>query len=193
MAPGAGWRGGLGGCLPVGWHCVQRAGSVPCFCPQLFRSGCVVSLVFLCLVAHNLPQHMHKVIFNPLQSSLYFVVRRDVYPGAGIATKGPMSQLVSIGSVFPGHSSTPEDGADHCSHLCHPFPAPLTPPALGFPGGSVGEESTCNAGDTGDVGLIAGSGRSPGGGHGNSLEYFCLENPMDRGTWWATVHGVRHC
>ena len=42
----------------------------------------------------------------------------------------------------------------------------------------------------GDVGLIPGSGRCPGGGHGNPLHYSCLENPMDRGAWWATVYGV---
>ena len=47
-----------------------------------------------------------------------------------------------------------------------------------------------NATDIRDPGLISGSGRSPGGGHGNLLQYFCLENSMDRGTWWATVHGV---
>ena len=47
-----------------------------------------------------------------------------------------------------------------------------------------------NAGDVRDVGLIPGSGRSPGGGHGNPLQYSCLENPMGRGTWWATVHRV---
>ena len=47
-----------------------------------------------------------------------------------------------------------------------------------------------NAGDTRDVGLIPGSGRSPGGGHGNPLQYFCLRNSMDRGAWRATVHGV---
>ena len=52
------------------------------------------------------------------------------------------------------------------------------------------KESTCNAGDTGDRGLIPGSGRSPGGGHGNPLQNSCLGNPMDRGTWWATVRGV---
>ena len=45
------------------------------------------------------------------------------------------------------------------------------------------EESTCNAGDAGDAGSIPGSGRSPGGGHGNPLQYSCLENPMDRGAW----------
>ena len=47
-----------------------------------------------------------------------------------------------------------------------------------------------NAGDLRDVSLIPGSERSPGGGHGNPLQYSCLENPMDRGAWWATVHGV---
>ena len=47
-----------------------------------------------------------------------------------------------------------------------------------------------NAGDTGDVGSIPGSERSPGGGHGKLLQYSCLENPMDRGAWWVAVHGV---
>ena len=47
-----------------------------------------------------------------------------------------------------------------------------------------------NAGDTGDVGSIPGSGRPPGGGNCNPLQYSCLENSRDRGAWWATVHGV---
>ena len=47
-----------------------------------------------------------------------------------------------------------------------------------------------NAGDVRDTGSIPGSGRPPRGGHGNPLQYSCLENPMDRGAWWATVHGV---
>ena len=65
--------------------------------------------------------------------------------------------------------------------------------ALGFPGGSDGKESTCNAGD---LGSIPGLGRSPGGGHGNPLQYSCLENPMDRAAWWAIqsmgLQRVRH-
>ena len=61
---------------------------------------------------------------------------------------------------------------------------------LGFPGGSVVKNSPANAGNARDLGLIPGSGISPGGGHGNPLQYSCLENPMDRGAWWATVHGV---
>ena len=58
---------------------------------------------------------------------------------------------------------------------------------MGFPPSSVGKESACNAED---MGLIPGSGRSPGGGNGNPLQYSCLENPMDRGTLGAAVHGV---
>ena len=57
----------------------------------------------------------------------------------------------------------------------------------GFPGGSDGKESSYSAGD---LGLIPGSGRSPGEGNSNPLQYACLENPMDRGAWRATVHGV---
>ena len=56
--------------------------------------------------------------------------------------------------------------------------------------GSVGKESNCNAGERGDVGSILGLGRFPGKGNGNPLQYSCLENPMDRGTWRATVYGV---
>jgi len=54
----------------------------------------------------------------------------------------------------------------------------------------LGKESTCNAGDTGDVGSIPRLGRSPGEGQGNPLQYSCLENLRDRGAWRATVHRV---
>ena len=56
-----------------------------------------------------------------------------------------------------------------------------------FPGGSDGKASAYNAGDWGS---IPGLGRSPGEGNGNPLQDYCLENPMDRGAWQATVHGV---
>ena len=59
-----------------------------------------------------------------------------------------------------------------------------------FPGGSLVKNLSANAGDSGDVGLIPVLGRSPGGENGNPLQYSCLENPMDRGAWWATVHGA---
>ena len=57
----------------------------------------------------------------------------------------------------------------------------------GFPGGS---EIKASASNVGDPGSIPGSGRSPGEGNGNPLQYSCLENPMDGGAWWATVHRV---
>ena len=62
-----------------------------------------------------------------------------------------------------------------------------SPQILGFPGGSEVKVSAYNAGYRGS---IPGLGRSPGEGNGNPLQYSCLENPMDRGAWWATVHGI---
>ena len=56
--------------------------------------------------------------------------------------------------------------------------------------GLSGKESACNAGAAGDTGSTPGPGRHPGGGNGNPLQYSCLENPMNRGAWWATVHKV---
>ena len=71
--------------------------------------------------------------------------------------------------------------AIHVAWIC------LCVPSMSFPGGSDSKESTCNAGD---LGSIPGSGRSSGGGNGNPLQYSGLENPTDRGAWWAAVHGV---
>ena len=80
----------------------------------------------------------------------------------------------------------PEDG---CSHSIVRAIIKVT----GFPGGAGGKESASKAGDTRDSGSIPGSGRSLTGGHGNSLQYSCLENLMERGTWkaWrATVYRI---
>ena len=63
----------------------------------------------------------------------------------------------------------------------------LSLPFRGFPGGSAGKELACNVGD---LCLIPGLGRSPGGGKGSLPQYSCLEHPVDRGTWRAAVHGV---
>ena len=62
-----------------------------------------------------------------------------------------------------------------------------TPVFLDFPGSSDYKEPASNVGD---LGSIPGLRRSPGGRHGNPLQYCCLENPMDRGAWWARVHGI---
>ena len=67
-------------------------------------------------------------------------------------------------------------------------------PPQDFPGGSLVKNPPANAGkagDAGDAGSIPGSGRSSGGGNGNSLQHSCLEDPMDRGAWWVIVHGAQ--
>ena len=81
----------------------------------------------------------------------------------------------------PSWISLPAPTHSHSSRLLQ------NKPYWGFPCGSDGEESPCNVGD---LGSIPGSGRSPGEGNGNPLQCSCLENPMDRGGWWATVNGV---
>ena len=81
-----------------------------------------------------------------------------------------------------------------CQFPCLKFPALISSTTLlaqiyilGFPGGSGGKESACNSGDPG---LIPGLGKSHAGGRGNPLQYSCLENSVDKGACWATVHGV---
>ena len=59
-----------------------------------------------------------------------------------------------------------------------------------FSGGTLIKNLPANAGDAGEAGSTPGSGRSPRGGNDSPLQYSCLENPMDRGAWWATVHGI---
>ena len=80
------------------------------------------------------------------------------------------------------HKKLCTDVYNNCIHNCQKLETrcPLE-------GGSEDKASACNAGD---LGSIPGLGRSPGEGNGNPLQYSCLENPMDRGAWWATVHGV---
>ena len=97
-------------------------------------------------------------------------------PGESQGTEEP-SGLLSMGSHRVGHNWSDLAAAA----------AAAEGHQGGFPDGSVGKESACNAVE---LGLIPGSSRSSGGGHGNPLQYPCLESPMDRGAWWAIVHGV---
>ena len=78
-------------------------------------------------------------------------------------------------AIFSVHTHLPLKKAD------------LTSTILQFPGDSVSKESACNLGD---LGLIPRSGRSPGEGNDNPLQYSCLGNPLDRAAWWASPHGV---
>ena len=91
---------------------------------------------------------------------------------------------LSIHHIFFIHSSV--DGYLRCSHVLAIVNSAAMN-SVGFPGASYGKESPCNERD---LGSIPGSGRSPGEGNGYPLQYFCLENSMDRGAWQAKVHGV---
>ena len=91
---------------------------------------------------------------------------------------------------IPIHTSDQKQTSFLCdtlSTLQHIFQSCVRYPFGTCPGGSEVKVSACNAGD---LGSIPGSRRSPGEGNSNPFQYSCLENPMDRGAWWATVHGV---
>ena len=88
----------------------------------------------------------------------------------------PALWLTSGGGWWPAH--IPALSKSICS------------PVLGFPGSASGKNPPANAGDARDLGLTPGSGKPPGGGHGNPLQSSCLESPVDRGAWRAAVHGV---
>ena len=102
-----------------------------------------------------------------------------------------MAQAPRSAQRTSGEEAVLEDVHDYYALCCKVVSAQtniFTDIALfGFPGGSDGKASACNVGDPGS---IPGSGRSPGEGNGNPLQDSCLGNPMDRGAWWTTVHGV---
>ena len=89
-------------------------------------------------------------------------------------------KLFSVDSSPKPFSSIPFILQDFCCYTL----------VRGYPGGSVVRNLPANAGATGDLGSIPKLGRSPGGGNDNPFQYSCLENPMNRGTWWAIIHRV---
>ena len=104
-------------------------------------------------------------------------------PNPGVEPGSPTLQADTLPSEPPGKScSIPGSGRPPGEGIGYPLQYSWASPC-----GSAGRESTRNAGD---LGSIPGLGRSPGEGNGNPLQYPCLENPMDGGAWWATVHGV---
>ena len=92
-----------------------------------------------------------------------------------------------VTDFFPGHRGTPCVASDYTNHMSFKSWYYLR---WGFPGSSVVNNLPTKAEDTGDTDMVPGWGRSHGRGNGNSLQYSCLGNPMDRGAWCATVHGV---
>ena len=101
------------------------------------------------------------------------------YPKAHLQACSPRSPLVD--SLESGHVAHSQIWKQQI---------PVLYPSI-FPGGTVGKEPTCRCRRCKRLGSTPGLGRSPGGGHGNPLQYSCLKNPMDKGAWRATVHGVR--
>ena len=95
--------------------------------------------------------------------------------------------------VKESHMTTPnfkisvayKDDGEFLTHVIHPLGH-----LWGFPGGTMVKNLPANAGGARDVGSTPGTGRSPGKGNGNPLQYSCLENSTDRGAWWAAIHGV---
>ena len=117
---------------------------------------------------------------NPPSTKIQLILARCLlgFPGSVCATsRSSGSDLQSCLSL----ASLPFDLDSSLSFY------PTTSALLGFPGGSEGKASACNVGDSGS---IPGSGRSPGGGNGHPLQHSFLENPMDGGAWWTTVHRV---
>ena len=105
-------------------------------------------------------------------------------PGSHCCPKSPTAAPVSVWAVVHPFRQVlsflyPRDLIQHLAQSKHV--------AWGFPSGSAGKESVCNAGDTGDLGLIPRWGKSSAEGNGNPLQYFCQENPMDRRAWRATI------
>ena len=141
-------------------------------------------------------------VFGPLVFPPHSATTRNLSPGrcwnCSLSSMPSPSCLFDLCRPHPVASATLRLYLCHLQFLsCSEF-SPLeemtnymlvTVIAMGFPAGSAGTESTRNA-EAADVGPFPGSGRSPGGENGNPLPCSCQDNPMDRGAWWATVHGV---
>ena len=118
------------------------------------------------------------------------------HPGSsvhGILLARPLEQVAI--AISSSRGSSPSRDQTHISCISCMGSTFFTcwAPRVGFPKGSSGKESAYNAGDTGDEGSIPGLRRSLGGGNGSLLQDSCLENSMDKGAWWAAVHGVSKC
>ena len=128
------------------------------------------------------------IIWVVLILTFYFVLGNSLlgFPG-GSDSKESTCNARDPGSI-PGLGRCPGEGNDNPLQGCPAWRIPNPPPPS--PQWLSSKEPVCSAGASGDMGSIHQSVRSLGGGHGNPLQCSCLENPMDRRTWWATVHRV---
>ena len=146
--------------LGTAWNLVPMIGNKPTWCCYL------VHCVYMHAVAQSRP-----TLCNPM----------DYMPPGSYGIVYPRQEHRS-GLPFPPPGEIP-----NYLFLIYSNFFPKMYVYLGYPGDSGSKEST---GNVGNLGSIPELGRSPGGGHGNPLQYSCLENPMDREAWWAIVHGV---
>ena len=155
-----------------------KAGS----CPFSFTPGCSADLLTFERLVH-LPTRILSLKHWPS-----FWKKNDSWIGL-IKSHYDIISAAVFGLPFsssPWTLHSPEICPSWLKYILLPSPLSL----LGLPWCPCGKESACNAGDARDEGSIPGSGRSPGGGEGNPLQYYCLENSLDREVWWNTVHRV---
>ena len=143
-------------------------------CVRVFTCVCLVSCSLTIYVhSHDYHQSQDTEVFQHKNSLCYIIVRTRTVP---VST----SHFILFSNLHLCHFKN----VIKWNHLvCNILKLPFKI----FPGGSDGKESTCIVGGPGS---ISGSGRSPGGLKGYPLQSSCLENPRDRGAWWATIHGV---
>ena len=137
-----------------------------------------------------------------VQTSDIVRIHLCIHPFTYLSIRSPIHPFIYLfhhASIYPSthpptHPSIHPSIPPSIHSLTHPaihfliYPSHLTIHCV--PGGSVVKNPAASARDTGDTDSIPGWGRSLGEGNGNPLQYSCLENSMDRGAWWATVHGV---
>ena len=145
--------------------------------------SCVQLFATLWTVAHQAPLYM-GFSRQEYWSGLPFPYPGDL-PDPGMEPGSPALQADSLPLNYSGSPSMYVCTHTHTHTHTHTYIHIHS--CKGFPGGSDSKASVCNAGDPGS---IPGLGRSPGEGNGSPLQYSCLENPMDGGAWWATVHRV---
>jgi len=146
-------------------------------CNRTYRYICM----HVCMHARSLQSCCDPMDCNPPGSSVYGILQARILEWVAMSScrgsSWPRDQI-SISYQKPPYTHTHTHTHIYLRAYIH---------TQGFPGGTSGKESNCNPLD---LGSITGRRRSPGEGNGNPLQYSCLENPMDRGAWWATVHGV---
>ena len=159
---------------------VSETASLPLCLQPLFTkpSARCCATVLACIISQSLPQ-LHQIGTLSIPISQRRKLRHRATKGL-VQVQSAGSSKVDLSVWSYGLHDYTEYSAIKDSPWC----------ISGFYDGSNSKKSACNAGDTGDAGSIPGSGRSPGRGNCNPLQYSCLGNLMDIGASWATVHGI---